>query len=199
MSSPTSAVTGTRSLPRRTARSLLDTAGAVASWVQVTWLARRAHDRGVTVLDIDNTLADTWPSYHRTWPSEHDRLSSLPVLPGMKAAAHDAAVRRGDVIVFLSRRNWWHWPLTLRWLRRRGFSATLANLVLVTRPADKVSHLRRLTKSADSVTYWDDLSHGHEDGRATRYETVIREVLTLDLDYRDAEQIEAIVAAAGGR
>ena len=151
------------------------------------------------MLDIDNTLADTWPSYHRRWTSENDRLSSLPALPGMKGAAYDAAVRRGDVVVFLSRRNWWHWPLTRRWLRRNGFSATVANLVLVTQAADKVNHLRRLTESADTVVYWDDLSHGHEDGRARRYEAVIRQVLTLDLDYRDAEEIEAIVTAAGGR
>jgi hypothetical protein len=184
---------------RRTARFVLDAMGAAASSLQVRVLVRRAPQRGVTVLDIDNTLADTWPSFSRSWPSRAARLSALPVLPGVKSEIHDAGLRRDDLIVFLSHRSWRHWHVTRRWLRRHGFSVGIANLVLVAQAADKVKHLKRLTVTGRPVTYWDDLSYAHEEGEAQRYDAVIREVLTLDLDYHGADEIESIVTAAGGR
>ena len=139
-----------RSGLRGAARSVLDAMGAAASSLQVTVLVRRAPQRGVTVLDIDNTLADTWPSFSRSWPSRAARLSSLPVLPGVKSEIHDAGLRRDDLIVFLSHRSWWHWRVTRRWLRRHGFSVGVANLVLVAQAADKVKHLKRLTANRPS-------------------------------------------------
>jgi hypothetical protein len=188
-----------RSVLRGAARSVLDVMGAAASSLQVRVLVRRAPQRGVTVLDIDNTLADTWPSFSRSWPSRAARLSSLPVLPGVKSEIHDAGLRRDDLIVFLSHRSWRHWRVTRQWLRRHGFSVGVANLVLVAQAADKVKHLKRLTATGRRVTYWDDLSYAHEEGEARRYDAVIREVLTLDLDYHGADEIESIVTAAGGR
>ncbi len=186
------------------ARRGLDRAGAGLGAAQLWWCARRAGSRGVTVLDIDNTLADAWPSYLLEWPDQASRLRALHELPGMRAAAYDTAVARGDVVVFLSHRNWWEWRLTRTWLRDVGYSVPVANLVLVASPGDKVGHLRRLLDHGLHVTYWDDLSHGQESGTPQKYVEVIDAVDALtarpgSLEYHGVDEIESIVAAAGGR
>ena len=174
-------------------RRLLDRVGGAVSKVQVSWNLRWLDAQGLTVLDIDNTLADTWPTLTRPWPSERARLRAVEPLAGMKAAAYDTAVARGDRILFLSHRNWWEWPLTLRWLRRAGFGAAPSSLVLVSDAADKLAHLRRCVAVAvGGVTYWDDLSHSHEHGEAVFYEGVINEVRALGLTYHGYDEIAAV-------
>jgi hypothetical protein len=186
------------------ARRLTDRAGAGIGQVQLWWVGRAAGRRGVTVLDIDNTLADTWPSYLDDWPDHRSRLRGLVPLPGMRAAAYDTAIARGDVVIFLTHRNWWEWRLTLRWLRDEGYPVSVAHLVLVASPGDKIAHLQRLVGTGSPVTYWDDLSHGQESGRPQRYVEVVAAVESLRLEsgrleYHGVDEIEAIVAAAGGR
>ena len=144
------------------------------------------------MLDIDNTLADAWPSFLEEWPSERDRLRGLRLLPGMKAAAYDAAP---GPVMFLSHRNWWEWSLTRNWLRQHGMVGVL---VLVASPTDKVRHLSKLA-SGRSVTYWDDLSHGTERGETEVYAEVIDAVAGLGIEWHGLDEIDGIVASAGGR
>lgn len=153
---------------------------------------RRRHNGAVTVLDIDNTLADAWPSFLAGHRSERERLRDLELLPGMKVAAYDGR----DRVLFLSHRSWWYWWLTRRWLRENGFDGTL---VLVSTPGHKLGHLRRLVDGGGQVVYWDDLSHGTERGRTELYVELIDAVGALDLTYHGIDEIEAVVAAAGGR
>jgi hypothetical protein len=183
---------------KRALRGALDRAGRAVSSVQVRWCRWRSGDRRVTVIDIDNTLADAWPSYLVEWSSHRDRLRSLTVLPGMRVAAHDAALARGDLVVFLSHRNWWEWGLTRRWLLENGFAVGVANLVLVASPADKIDHLRTMV-SGGPVLLWDDLTHAQESGEPQHYVEVVDEVRALGLEYHGYDEIEAIVEAAGGR
>ena len=164
--------------------------------MQVAWACRRARGRRLVVLDIDNTLADSWPTYTRTWPDERARLDAIEPLPGVKAIAHDAAVDRGDAILFLSHRSWRRWRQTYRWLRRHGFAATPLNVVLVAHPRDKVVHLRRCADACE-VAYWDDLSHSHEHGQALFYDELIDAVRSLPLEYRGWDDIRAAVEEAG--
>jgi hypothetical protein len=180
------------------ARRLVDGAGAMVGHAQLRWSIRGARDRTITVLDIDNTLADTWPSYLEDWPDHRLRLRALAELSGMRAAVYEPAVRRGDVVVFLSHRNWWEWGLTRKWLLDHGYAVPTASLVLVPSAAAKVAHLSRLTR-AGTVVYWDDLSHGQESGTPQRYDEVVTAVQALRLEYHGVDEIEAIVAAAGGR
>jgi hypothetical protein len=160
--------------------------------VQVALVCRGTRGRRLVVLDVDNTLADSWPTYTRSWPDERRRLDSIELLPGVKAAAHDAALARGDAVMFLSHRSARHWLRTFRWLRRHGFAATPLNVVLVARPEDKVEHLRRCVGAAE-VVYWDDLSHSHEHGEAAFYHDVIAAVRALPLEYVGWDDIRAVV------
>jgi hypothetical protein len=181
-----------RKAVKRAVRRVLDVVGARIAFAQVRWACRRAGGRGITVLDIDNTLADTWPTLTRAWPHERKRLQAIEALPRIKAVAHDEAVARGDLIVFISHRPWRYWRETYRWLRRHGFAATPANVVLVAKPADKLAYLQ-CCAGAGRVVYWDDLSHSHELGEVRLYEELISAVRSLPVEYLGWREIRAIV------
>ena len=180
-----------KQLARKFVRGVLDAASVRLGRVQVARVVRAAGDRPIVALDIDNTLADAWPSFLGSWANEGDRLASLPVLHAVKAAAHDAPIASGHQPVFISHRNLWHWPVTYRWLRRNGFAATRSNVVLVAAPSHKLEHLRRCSEGRD-VVYWDDLSHGHESGTVGYYDEVIAAVRDLPVDYHGYEEIVAL-------
>ena len=172
-------------------RRLADRAGGAIGAALTALAARRARGRPIVVLDVDNTLADSWPTFARTWPGERARLDAIEPLRSVKAVAHDAAVERGDAVLFLTHRGWRHWEQTVRWLRRHGFAASPLNVVLVARPADKIGHLRRLAR-AGPVTYWDDLSHSHELGEPVLHAEVIAAVGRLDVDHVGWATISAL-------
>ena len=161
----------------------------VIAWVQVAWVLRTT-DRGdrIVVLDIDNTIADAWPSFLQPYDSQRSRLASLEVLPNVKAVAHDAPRDQGATIVYLSHRNLWEWPVTYRWLGAHGFSVRPGRLLLVPSAAAKVPYLRRLARGRD-VTFWDDLSRGHETGEIEFYAEVIELLAGVSLTYRGWDDI----------
>ena len=170
--------------------------GTLVGRLQVLVVTRRSGNRPVWVLDLDNTLADTWPSYLGRHASERARLAGLEPLAGMLAAAYEPARAAGARVVVLSHRNLWHWTVTRSWLRANGVDVGWAELVLVASPNDKIAHLRRLCAGGREVTYWDDLTHGTERGRHGSYEDVVEAVRRLPLTYHGEAEIAAVVAAA---
>lgn len=175
-------------------RGAVDGAGRMLANALARLTASRTAGRPLVVLDIDNTLADSWPSFLRSWPGERERLASLTVLPGVKTVAHDEPVEAGAAVAFVSYRNVWDWPVTFAWLRRNGFAVRWWNLILVNSPEEKLRHLRRWVPGR-AVTYWDDLSYGHESGEVRFHADVIAEVERLDLRYHGYGDIIALSAA----
>lgn len=177
-------------------RRSIELLGALAGRLQVLLVARRSGAGPIWVLDLDNTLADSWPSFLEHHASERDRLRRLAPLPGMLAAAHDPARAAGARVVVLSHRALWHWPVTRAWLRANGVHVGWTDLVLVSSPTDKIAHLRRLCVGGRPVTYWDDLTHGTERGHHGAYDDVVAAVRRLPLEYHGESEIAAVVAAA---
>lgn len=166
-------------------------AAAVVARVQVEVLRRRGGDRELVVLDVDNTLADTWPTLVGPERSHRRRLRDVAPLPAIGAVAHDEPRARGASIVFVTHRPLWCRRLTRRWLRRHGYAATPWNVVLVARPAAKVAAIRRMSRGR-RVTVWDDLTWGHETGAVRRYDEVVEALQELGVDLRGWEQIVAV-------
>ncbi len=169
---------------------------ALVGRLQGELVARAHRGRPLFVLDLDNTLADTWPSYLEDHAGERARLAGLAPLAGMVDATHGEAQRKGAGTVVLSHRAVWHWPVTRRWLRRHGIRLRWYELVLVADPAHKVAHLRRWCRAGCDVVYWDDLTHGTEHGREQRYDAVVSAVAKLPLTHHGADEIAAIVSEA---
>lgn len=163
-------------------------AGAIA-WVQVGWVLRTTQPGDkIVVLDIDNTLADAWPSFLQPHHSQRARLAGLDVLPNVKAVLHDEPRAKGATVVYLSHRNLWEWPVTFKWLRANGFVARPDRVILVPSAAAKVPLLRRIARARE-VTVWDDLSHGHETGAIEFYTDVIELLAGVSLTYRGWDDI----------
>ncbi|MFN8051594.1 MAG: hypothetical protein U0Q22_09175 [Acidimicrobiales bacterium] len=178
------------------ARRSVESAARLIARAQVAALARSLGSTPRVVLDIDNTLADTWPSFLVPHASHRERLAGLAPLPNIKAVAHDTAVADGSAVIFLSHRNLWDRPVTLRWLRTHGFAATRGNVVLVPSPADKVALVSALARGG-SVTVWDDLTHGHETGTVGYYDDVIEAVTRASATYHGWADIVAVTGSSG--
>ncbi len=153
--------------------------------------------RRVLVLDIDNTIADSWPTLVAPSVDERQRLSTLALLPGMKAHTFDRAQRRGDLVVFLSHRSLRWWLVTWRWLRAHHMSVSPLCLWCVPGAEHKVELLATLCAHHE-VEVWDDLHHLHETGTAQAYRSVIEALESLPLEYHGVRDIEAVVAQAAG-
>jgi hypothetical protein len=179
---------------KRTLRVALGRISLLMVGVQVRLLARRVGSAGVLVLDIDNTLADTWPSL-LPGVDPKDRLARLEPLPGM----HAATVGRADdrPVVYLSHRFLWQAPVTWTWLRRQGYPVRMHSLMLVPTAADKLKPLGSLA-ALGPVEYWDDLSFGHEHGEVQFYQELIDQVRAMPIAFHDFQAISDTVDAARG-
>lgn len=148
--------------------------------------------RPLWVVDIDNTVAHTWPSFAGGHATEAQRLASLPPLEGMcsRVRAAGPSVK----VLFLSVRPYGAYCATRRWLARQGLPAGLSSLALVESPAEKL-RLLRLGLAANpgrDVEYYDDLSRGHETGSVEFYADLIAEARRLPLRYYGCEELAAI-------
>ncbi|PST83252.1 hypothetical protein C7T94_11715 [Pedobacter yulinensis] len=154
-------------------------------------LARsRPGSRTVYVVDIDNTLAHTWPSlcdgYIRT---EASRYETLSIFRGMRQLVVEQAAA-GHLVVFVSARSYHCYFSTMRWLRACG--VPFDQLILVYRVSEKIGFIDLLIAKGLNVVYIDDLSYNHEAGEVRFYEETIRRVRNMPIRYFGLAEIEAI-------
>lgn len=142
-------------------------------------------------VDIDNTIADTWPTFLKKWPSEAERVSSITPFAGMKNYLQTIHQQEGTLIIYLTARNFRHTSLTQAWLQTHGFPQQRTMLVLVRSAYHKLRYLKIPGKQI-AVTFIDDLSYGHEKGTVKKYETVIAAAQKLPVTYIGAETIDKL-------
>jgi hypothetical protein len=163
------------------------------------------------VVDIDNTIADSWkkmtPQYKHAFRSQSDKMMDLEPFPFMQRLFQDIPPRTR--IVFLTARQYIRYFVTKRWLKKHGFEQADSVLVLVERMKDKAPLLESVLenyfykkqspqylddfKSQSSliasesthypVVYFDDLSYNHENGEVLYYDDVIHAVKKMPIRY----------------
>jgi FMN phosphatase YigB (HAD superfamily) len=136
----------------------------------------------VYVFDIDNTLADTWPSYLKKHTSEKERLEQLPVFTSMRNFVVKCQQHSENRVVFLTHRSVLTFGITMNWLRKNKMNCTARDLVIVGSPSDKIDFIYRLS-SKYKVRYIDDLSYNHEIGEIKYYSTIIDQVKKMPIRY----------------
>jgi len=147
----------------------------------------------VYLVDIDNTLADTWPSLRNyVYRNENHRYGSLSIFLGMRNFILDKMEMKKRVI-FISARSYLDYFSTLKWLSNNGLKS--ASVILVNRAEDKLSYIKMLLNRGVAVVYIDDLSYGHEYGEARFYEKMILKVKELQVEYLGVKEIELINSA----
>lgn len=150
------------------------------------------------VVDIDNTIADTWPSFSAGFASESERLSSLRPLEGMCARIRAAVPQRASV-VFVTLRPYAAYFVTRKWLKAQGLPCGPAEIVLVEKPEAKLELLEEAFERFPGrrVEYYDDLSYGHEKGEMKLYSGLIGRAKALPMKYFGYEELAGINAGNG--
>ncbi len=129
------------------------------------------HEKKIIIFDIDNTLANTWPSFNSDFNSTNDRLINLPIFINV-AEIVSKYISKGHRVVFLSARNYTTYFITKKWLNENGFIKFF--LFIVETPSDKLRVLNFLKKK--KIIFYDDLSFGHEKGKIEYYEKEIIQI-----------------------
>ena len=128
----------------------------------------------IIIFDIDNTIADTWPTHNGKFKSEYVRLVSIPVFDKIIKIANKH-ILNGERVVFLTARDYKYYFVTLKWLSEIGFPS--ANLVMVSKPSEKINLLKSI--QTKNVILYDDMSYNHERGLVKFYTKEINEVLKM--------------------
>lgn len=147
----------------------------------------------VVFIDIDNTLADSWPTLTpgRSFESEGARLKSLRPLSGtIRFLTREFGAAR--LWVFLSHRPLRHSRVTRLWLKAAGIWRTGSVLCLVEGVHEKLAYLEFGVRRTKNVSFIDDLSYGHEHGKVRFYDDVIRQAIALGVDYHGRATIEEV-------
>jgi hypothetical protein len=101
------------------------------------------------VVDIDNTIADSWrkqtPQYGTQFSSMSDRMMSIAPFESMQQLFQHIPPRTR--VVFLTARQYIRYFVTKRWLEKHGFTQADSVLVLVERMRDKVPLLKDVLKN----------------------------------------------------
>jgi hypothetical protein len=136
-----------------------------------------AKSKQILLLDIDNTLADTWPTLNQEWNSESDRLSKLNPFEPVISYLLKSYCPNQYQWVFLSSRNYLSHLVTINWLKKNNLPAGWKNVILVQSPMEKIDLINKYAKN--KIVYFDDLSYNHENGKIKFYEEEI-ELLKLN-------------------
>jgi hypothetical protein len=141
----------------------------------------------IIFVDIDNTIADTWPTLLISSYSEKERLMNLRYFPDVV----DLILKfenDGYKLIFLSARKHSQFQVTKRWLLRVLGNGINFNFYLVSNPSTKLKFLSNSEKSKD-VIYVDDLSHSSEKGVTEFYSDLIERIEKMNLTYYDYKSL----------
>ncbi|WP_316791786.1 hypothetical protein [Pedobacter frigoris] len=144
----------------------------------------------IYLVDIDNTLAHTWPSLKDyVYRGENHRYRSLSIFLGMRKFIIEK-IRNDEKIIFISARSYFNFRTTRDWLKSNGLPGD--QVILVANPDDKLEYISELLYRGINVVYIDDLSHSHEYGSVKLYGELILDVKELPIEYLGIDEIELI-------
>jgi hypothetical protein len=128
----------------------------------------------LVIFDIDNTVADTWPSFLGNYISNRERLANLKPFKSIVEIIlkHKSD---GDKIIFMSAREYPYYGMTKKWLEDNCLKSF--DLILVSCPIEKLRLLKLFPKK--DIIYYDDLSHSHEKGSVRFYKEVLADLACL--------------------
>lgn len=124
----------------------------------------------IIIIDIDNTIADSWPTLLTKWESEQQRVISIEPITGVLHFIKKNYPSDRYQWIFLSNRSYLIFFSTQNWLNKNGISIN-NNLIFVPKPNHKINLLKKFRTRA--FTYFDDLSYNHEKGNVKFFENEI--------------------------
>jgi hypothetical protein len=147
--------------------------------------------KSYVVVDIDNTLADTWHVLHTL-----KNVKSYELIPTLNGTIREIEKKYiGVPRIFLSNRNILTYSATLNWLTKNNlFDNKNDLLVLTSLPRQKLFYLKKLMSKSLEIYYYDDLSYNHENGKVEFYSNIISEIKNMKIIYFDYHHINKLNA-----
>jgi hypothetical protein len=162
-------------------------------------LVYNSRNRIVILVDIDNTIADSWHSLllKNQWRSECQRVADLAVFLGMRNLLIDLDELKEVKIIYYTARSISSVRSTLNWLKGVGIFFSNSSLVVTRTPRTKILYLQWLFHRYKRIIYIDDLSHKHETGNTIFFVNEIETLRKLEntrpnLKYLDVTTINKI-------
>ncbi len=146
----------------------------------------------IILLDIDNTLADTWPSLLSKNKNNIERHKNLkPLTPVIKYIQRHYSSNEYTWI-YLTSRKYQLINTTKNWLFKFNMQVN-NNVILVQSPKEKIELINQYVKSASF--YFDDLSYNQEHGELKFYSKEIEAIRKNDLiTYFGYQEIQYIIS-----
>jgi hypothetical protein len=162
--------------------------------------------KGIVFVDIDNTVADTWPSLVGTAKlrrrSDLLRMKSLkPIKSSVKLVemVHSLPVK----LVFLSARPAYAKNVSLKWIERtfrfrsRGDFKGSPDVILVSSPVSKIFYWLSYHLRGIKTCVIDDLSYGQERGECNFYSLSRNTLLAFGVPLISYEVIQTLRGHSG--
>jgi hypothetical protein len=152
--------------------------------------------KNVVFIDIDNTIAHTWPTLHPStpeFPSETVRLLSIPPLFGSLNFI-EKEFSNEYLKIFLTHRPYHSIPVTIRWLSKQAGLKPGEFVFFVQKPQEKLLYFQiaKKVKKLAEIVVLDDLSHSHEKGTVSFYQDIIDVIFEKGYRYIGYNQILAL-------
>ena len=144
----------------------------------------------IVLLDIDNTLADTWPSLLANKLNSKERHKKLkPLTPVIKYIQNHYPSNE-YTWVYLTSRKYQLINVTKNWLLNFDMQVN-NNVILVQSPKEKIELINQYIKSAS--VYFDDLSYNQENDELRFYikeiESIKKNNLVTYFGYQEIQNI----------
>jgi len=159
---------------------------------QKTRSLKRSNTVRYFFFDIDNTLADAWPSFLVPWPSQNQRVASLAVFINMRKWVLLLQQFPNNQIFFITARSYATWRTTRNWLVENQLSASWSNTIITNTPDEKLKIIRQIAAHSSRVYWIDDLSYNHERGTVLYYDQVIEKIKNTSIRYFGVTTINQI-------
>ncbi len=131
-------------------------------------------------MDIDNTLADTWPEIGKGIGIQYSNLKHFPII---KEIILDYFRNPDVLLLFCTVRPFNKYNVTVSWLRKIGIPVRRYQVVMAGCPEDKLLLLSQLSKPGKEVYIYDDLSYNHEHGEVRLYSHIIDLINKMNIKY----------------
>ena len=159
----------------------------------IVFLNYKIKNKKIVFVDIDNTIADTWPTLiGGNYKNDFDRHSRIPLFSGMKNFINSNYSNESYTIIYLSARSFRLYNVTNNWLHGNNISYSNSLLILVPKLIFKLYFLKKALNKKFEIVYIDDLSYNHERNDIKFYDSIINEVKKLKVNYIGFEEINKI-------
>jgi len=157
--------------------------------IYLRYIKKINHKNELVIFDLDNTIADTFPYLQNR--NLKEVYSKVTIHSGMTNILEECLMTKKKVII-LSARSFKYHSITKNWINRNLSKIQEIPLFLVPLAEDKLPYLNKALEHTNRITYYDDLSYNHENGKVKFYENLITQVKQLPINYIGYNEINYI-------